>query len=104
MATVTRETTESDVTYTITSIYPQIAFNALFTFIIYEGYFRYSLDGGTSYSEWDNLIEENLLAVNVDTEQTDIVVQFKTTLEHFALLISDTDYLLISDIDKLLIS
>lgn len=104
MALVTREITAEDVTYTITSIYPQIAINALFSFIIYNGYFRISEDNGDTWGEWDYLTNDSLHAVSVNMQDTTIVVQFKSILANFKLAINDDDSLLINDDDNLNIS
>lgn len=97
MASVTKVINESGTTYTISSIYNQIAINSLFSFINYSAYFRISRNNGSTWTEWGNLTEENLRAIEVDIESDIVVVQVNYGVSEEFLAINDTDLLNIND-------
>jgi hypothetical protein len=94
MATVVQTIDGEDTVYTISSIYPQITINSLFSFISYNGYFRISRDNGSTWSTLELLTEENLRAIEVDIESDLVVAQFRFTLAEMLLAINDTGDLL----------
>lgn len=89
MATVIRTTEGQDTIWTISSLYPQIAINSLFSFINYNGSFRISEDGGNNWTSWTPLTENDLRGVVVDLESSNVVVQFKNTVTETLLAIND---------------
>jgi hypothetical protein len=89
MALVTKEIVDSNLIYTISTLYAPLSINSLFSFIGFGENFRYSENGGITWSSWDVLSAENIRAINIESNNENVVVQFSISIETASLLIND---------------
>lgn len=82
MATVTKNEISNGAELTIQTSFPQLTAQSLFSFINsdYASYFtqefKYSVNGGTSYTSYETLNESNIRDINA-TNRSDLVVIYK---------------------------